>query len=212
MIYQPAQSSLPPWFATPHVNPKYPPMEPLAPNPRLAKQPAAQQRTTKKQQARPESQTRRASMQQVHARLVQVAQEQPRDQRGRFAEKGRWFSWLIDPTPRPPTHLKPLKPTRQKRPLTAPPRARTSKRRRKKPVPERGFFGRVFALFNGDYARWKRANLRQQARLRMQIDGYAPPPKRRRRKKSHQARRMSRRDAQGQVPGMEVSLQALPGE
>jgi len=187
MTYQPGQSNLPPWFATPHVNPKYPPMEPLAPNPRLAKQAAARQRTTRKQQARPGPQTRRASEQHVHARLVHAAQEQPRDQQARIAEKDRWFSRLFDPTPRPPTHLKPLKPTRQKRPLTTPPRARTSKRRRKKPVPERGFFGRVFALFNGDYARWKRADLRQQARLRMQIEGYAPPPKRRRRKKRHQA-------------------------
>ena len=182
MTYQPGQSSPPPWFATPHVNPNYPPMEPLALNPRLAKQQAAQ-RPARKRQVRPGPQARRASQQQVHVKLVQAAQEQPRDQQGRFAEKGRWFSRFFDPTPKPPTRLKPLKQARQKHPLTAPPGARAKKNRRKKPVPERGFFGRVFALFNGDYARWKRTDLRQQARLRMQIEGYAPLAKRRRRKK-----------------------------
>src|SRR5437763_10248037 len=99
------QSGLRPWFAMaapPPANSKYTPMEPLAPNPLLAKQSAAQ-RTTRKQQARPGPQARRATKQQVHTRLVQVAQEQPRDQQGRFAEKGRWFSRLFDPTPRPPT-------------------------------------------------------------------------------------------------------------
>lgn len=181
------QSGLPPWFAmaTPLANTNYSLMEPLALNPRLVKQPAAQ-RTARERQVRPGPQARRASQQQVHAKLVQAVQEQPRDQQGRFAEKGKWFSRLFDPTPRPPTRLKPLRQAMQKHPITVPPRARARKNRRKKPVPERGFFGKVFALFNGDYAKWRMKNLREQARLRAQIDGYYVPKKRvRQRRKLH---------------------------
>lgn len=184
------QSNLPPWstMAAPPPANKYPPMEPLAPNPLLAKQPATQP-TPRKRQARPGPQARRASKRETHAKLVQAAQEQPRDSVGRFAEKGNFLTRFFDPTLHAPTHLKhlPAKQTsQQKHPNTAPPRARASKRKHKKPVPERGALGRIFAFFNGDYTRWRIRNLREQARLRAQIDGYYPPPKKRthRRRKS----------------------------
>jgi hypothetical protein len=145
MLYQQRQSHLPPWFAmaTPPAHSGLPPMEPLAPNLRLATQPAAQ-RTLGKRQTRPGPQARRASKRETHVRLVQAAQEQPRDSVGRFAEKGNWFSHLLDPTPRAPTSIKPLKQTGQQRhPITAPPKARVSRRKRTKPVPERGMIGRT---------------------------------------------------------------------
>ena len=179
------RSNLPPWFAmaTPPVNTGLPPLETLAPNPRLAQQPAAQ-RMPRKRPARPGPQARRAAKRETHAKLVQATQEQPRDSIGQFAEKGKWLTRFFDSTPRPPTRLKPLKRAGEKKhPVTAPPRARVTKRKRKKPVPERSMFGRIVALFNGDYARWRRADLRQRARWRMQAEGhYAPPKKRTRRR------------------------------
>ncbi len=194
MTYQQGQSTLPPWFAmaAPPVNTNLPPMEPLAPNPLLAKQPTAQQ-TPRKRQARPGPQARRATKREIHAKLVQAAQEQPRDSVGRFAEKGNFLTRFFDPTPQAPTHLKHLpakQASQQRHPNTAPPRARISKRKHKKPVPERSFMGKIVALFNGDYTRWRMRNLREQARLRAQIDGYHTPPKKRmrRRRKSTAAR------------------------
>ena len=175
------QSHLPPWFmpAAPTAHTNLPPMEPLQPKP-------AAPPTSRKRQARPGPQARRAVKRETHAKLVQAAQEQPRDSIGRFAEKGNVFTRFFDPTPRAPTRLKPLKhrpADQQKRPITASPRARTSKRKQKKPVPDRTFFGKVVALFNGDYTRWRMRNLREQARLRAQIDGYYVPKKRIRRRK-----------------------------
>lgn len=179
------QSHLPPWFmaAAPATHTNLPPLEPLAPNPQLT-QPS--QPTQRKRQARPGPQARRATKRETHAKLVQAAQEQPRDTIGRFAEKGNPFTRFFDPTPRGPTRLKPLKhrpADQQKRPATTAPRARTSKRKHKKPVPERSFFGKIVAFCNGDYSRWRMRNLREQARLRAQIDGYYVPKKRIRRRK-----------------------------
>jgi hypothetical protein len=157
-------------------------MEPLQPKPTTKASP----HTPRKRQPRPGPQARRTVKRETHAKLIQAAQEQPRDSIGRFAEKGNLFTRFFDPTPRAPTHLKPLKhrpADQQKRPTTAPPRARTSKRKHKKPVPERSFFGKIVALCNGDYTRWRMRNLREQARLRAQIDGYSVPKKRIRRRK-----------------------------
>lgn len=193
MTYQPGRSSTLPWLTTAasHTHTSLPTMEPLQPKPMEPLQPKtttpATQRTTRKRQARPGPQARRASKRETHAKLVQSAQEQPRDSIGRFAEKGSFLTRLFDPTPHAPTRLKQL-PSRQageqKHPITAPPRARISKRRRKKPVPERGVLGRIIALFNGDYAKWRRNDLRQRAKWRMQAEGhYVPPPKKRTRRR-----------------------------
>jgi len=161
-------------------------MKPLQPK---ATTPSAQH-TPRTRQTRPGPQARRATKRETHAKLAQAAQEQPRDSVGRFAEKGNLFTRFFDPTPRAPTRLKPLKhkqTDQQKHPISAPPRARISKSKRKKPVPERGVFGRVVAFFNGDYSRWRMRNLREQARLRAQIDGYYVPKKRIRRRRKPRA-------------------------
>lgn len=182
MTYRAGQPNFPPWFMTaaPTAHTSLPPMEPLQPKPTTP----ATQHTTRKPQPGP--QARRTAKRETHAKLVQAAQEQPRDSIGRFTEKGNLFTRLFDPTPRTPTRLKPLKhkqADQQKHPITAPPRARASKRKHKKPVPERSFFGKIVALFNGDHSRWRMRNLREQARLRAQIDGYYVPKKRIRRRK-----------------------------
>jgi len=196
MTYRPGQTSTPPWLtpAAPVTRTSLPPMEPLQPKPMEPLQPKATtpaaQRTPRKRQARPGPQARRATKREIHAKLVQAAQEQPRDSVGRFAEKGNMFTRFFDPTPRAPTRLKPLKhrqADQQRHPVSSPPRARVSKQKRKKPVPERNFFGKVFALFNGDYTRWRMRNLREQARLRAQIDGYSVPKKRIRRRRKPRA-------------------------
>lgn len=193
------QSGLPPWFPQPSpLAAKLPPMEPLQPNPRyrpaLPPMEPLQPNPNHRSQATPRAASRQPTSRKgpghqgpSRAALQAQARSQPRDDEGRFAEKGGWFknrwnAWL-DPTPRPPTRLK-------KRPAwaaeqrsfseirtTAP--ARRKAKKRKKPVPERGFIGRAVSLFNGDYTRWRMANLRQQARLRAQAEGYYVPPKKR---------------------------------
>src|SRR6266702_609676 len=136
MTYRAGQSNLPPWFMTaaPATRTGLPPMEPLQPKPMKPLQPKATtpsaQRTPRTRQTRPSPQARRATKRETHAKLVQAAQEQPRDSVGRFAEKGNLFTRFFDPTPRAPTRLKPLKhkqTDQQKHPISAPPRARISK-------------------------------------------------------------------------------------
>jgi hypothetical protein len=195
MTYQPGRPSTLPWLTTaapagrtslPAMEPLLPKMEPLQPK----TTPPAAQRPTRKRQARPGPQARRVAKRETHAKLVQAAQEQPRDSIGRFAEKGGLLTRFFNPTPHAPTRLKQLPPRQagqQRHPISAPPRARASKKRRKKPVPERGVMGRILALFNGDYARWRRNDLRQRARWRMQAEGhYVPPRKRTRRRRKAQ--------------------------
>jgi hypothetical protein len=208
------QRGLPPWFPqqtpppanlppmeplqpNPRYRPQLPPMEPLQPNPRYRPQPASQ--AAKRQ---PPSRKGPGHKGPGKAALQAQAYSQPRDDEGRFAEKGGWFknrwnAWL-DPTPRPPTRLNKKRPARAvdqrsfSEVRTAAPMRKKAKRR-KKPVPQRGFVGRVVALFNGDYSRWRMANLRQQARLRMQAEGYYAPKKRARRRKPRPAQPPPRR-------------------
>jgi hypothetical protein len=196
MTHRPGQPSTLPWLTTaaPAAHAHLPAMEPLLPKmeplqPKIT--PPATQRSTRKRQARPGPQARRAAKRETHTKLVLATQEQPRDSIGRFAEKkGSFLTRFFDPTPHAPTHLKQLPPRQagqQRHPITAPPRARASQKRRKKPVPERGVMGRILALFNGDYARWRRNDLRQRARWRMQAEGhYVPPRKRTRRRRKAQ--------------------------
>ena len=172
----------PPWMTTaPSIaHSKIPTMEPLAPNPLLTQQPAQQT-----QQTRPGPQAHRALKQGTHAKLVQAAREQPRDSIGRFAEKRGSFTHFFDPTPRGPTSLKrlPAKQAIYQRQPSISPLRRASKRRRKKPVPERSILGKTVALFNGDYAKWRIRNLREQAKLRAQIDGHYPSSRKRARRR-----------------------------
>jgi len=187
------QRGLPPWFPT-HQAPlpaNLPPMEPLQPNPNYLPQPAS---TAKKRQ--PAQHKGPGHKGPSKAALQAQARSQPRDDEGRFAEKGGWFknrwnAWL-DPTPRPPTRLNRKRPTRtgEQRSFsevrTAAP-ARRKAKKHKKPVPQRGLVGRVVSLFNGDYSRWRMSNLRTQARLRMQAEGYSAPKKRVRRRRKTRA-------------------------
>ena len=108
------RSGLPPWFYGSRARPPadLPEMEPLRPK--------LPEPKTRKPQARPKQKTStkrattaRATSGQprirrgpsLRAKRIQ-AQSQPRDQQGRFAEKGNWLTRLLDPTPRPPTRLK----------------------------------------------------------------------------------------------------------
>jgi hypothetical protein len=118
------------------------------------------------------------------------AAEQNRDQEGKFAENGwgRWWNGLFDPTPRPPTRLKKPAPTAARsftetRAVTPPGAKRRPAKKRKKPVPERSFFGKLAALYNGDYAKWKMQQHRQLARYAAQAQGFDPPRRRRRRRR-----------------------------
>ena len=173
-----------PWYRNDQPPQDLPEMEPLQPNPNYRPQPAP---TVKRRQ--PTTHEGRAYKGPSKAALRAQSRSQPRDEEGRFAEKGGWFkqrwnAWL-EPTPRPPTRLK--RPVRTEARsfreirTAAPPRKKTKKR--KKSVPERSMLGRVIAFFNGDYAKWRMSDLRQRARLRAQIDGYGLPKKRKRRRR-----------------------------
>jgi hypothetical protein len=118
------------------------------------------------------------------------AAEQSRDEAGKFAENawGRFWNGLFDPTPKPPTRLKkPAQPAARSftemRAVTPPGAKRRPAKKRKKPVPERSFFGKLAALYNGDYARWKMQQHRKLARYAAIAQGFDPTPRRRRRRR-----------------------------
>ena len=129
-------------------------MEPLQPKPDW--QPPREQGQPKRKAARratttDQPQVRRGAS--VSAKRIQ-AESQPRDQQGRFAKKGNWLTRLFDP-PKPLAKLRKMN-KRQASPKAAP--KRRAKKKHKKPVPERGLLGRIGAVLNGDYARWRRAD------------------------------------------------------
>jgi hypothetical protein len=130
------------------------------------------------------------------------AAKQNRDEAGKFAENawGSFWNGLFDPTPKPLTKLKKPRATQARsfsETRTIPPPGRTTHwpaKKRKKPVPERSFFGKIAALYNGDYARWKMQQHRQLARYAAQAQGFDPPRRRRhRRRKAAAARPAPRR-------------------
>ncbi len=171
-------------------------MEPLQPNPNYNPNPKPQRKLKRKKRttARPTtpaatSRQRPAVPNAARQKAAQAARDQPRDQEGRFAQQwGTWWNGLFDPTPRPPTRLKRQRPRMEARSFSedrslpaAAPRRRGKKR--KKPIPQRSIFGKVAALFNGDYGKWKKQQNRKNARMALRAQDLKPPRSRRRRRK-----------------------------
>ena len=158
-------------------------MEDLQPNPhyrpKKKRKPVKRKKATVVRQG-PSTSTLRAN-----------TQQQPRDNEGKFAEKGGWFkgAWL-DPTPKAPTKLK-------KRPAPLAQRSFSEtrrigpfrKKRRKKPVPQRSFLGKIGAVLNGDYAKWKQRQNQKNAHIALPAQGIKPSRRWRRRKPAHPTRR-----------------------
>jgi len=119
-----------------------------------------------------------------------AAKEQPRDAQGRFARYGaRMGAWIGRNLHRQPaltkapakinrpttmktitlTHERPIQPT--KKPV-----------KKRKPMAERGFWGKVWGLVNGDAHHEMRATNAANTRARRKAWGIEPPKKRRKRR------------------------------
>lgn len=125
------------------------------------------------------------------ASLVRAASTQPRDAKGRFAsvgaKVGKWVDGLMNPqkvlTKAPPkvkraTAYETVSTARSRE--VAPLSKRAKKQQKKKPVAERGFLGKIWALFNGDAVREQRATNAANTRARRKAWGIVPKKSKRR--------------------------------
>lgn len=93
------------------------------------------------------------------AKRRKIVADQPRENNGKFAQKSFNFDQFFRSffIARPPKNLRYVQ--REKASIFS------RKRRRKKSVMERGFLGRLWAIFNGDYSRYRRRQARKNSKI-----------------------------------------------